>query len=73
MNYSNDSYDFLFKLILIGDSGVGKSCLMKRYTRNEFDIETKPTIGVEFASKYDSLNRFCANIHFLNCDYKIDS
>ena len=37
--------------MLIGDSGVGKSNLLMRFTRNEFSLETKSTIGVEFATK----------------------
>lgn len=49
-----DDYDYLFKLVLIGDSGVGKSNLLSRFTRNEFILESKSTIGVEFATK--SLN-----------------
>jgi len=40
-----------FKIVLIGDSGVGKSNLLSRFTRNEFNLETKATIGVEFAAK----------------------
>lgn len=47
---SDDDYDYLFKVVLIGDSGVGKSNLLSRFTRNEFDLETKTTIGVEFAT-----------------------
>lgn len=50
----DDEYDYLFKLVLIGDSGVGKSNLLSRFTRNEFNLESKSTIGVEFATK--SLN-----------------
>src|SRR6202035_249369 len=38
-------------VVLIGDSGVGKSNLLSRFTRNEFNIETKSTIGVEFATR----------------------
>eukprot|EP00210_Caulerpa_lentillifera_P001362 g1310.t1 len=45
------SYDFLFKIVLIGDSGVGKSNLLSRFTRNEFFLEAKATIGVEFATR----------------------
>ncbi|KAH0870851.1 hypothetical protein HID58_077873 [Brassica napus] len=48
---SDDDYDYLFKLVLIGDSGVGKSNLLSRFTRNEFSIESKSTIGVEFATR----------------------
>ncbi|KAK4757315.1 hypothetical protein SAY87_018616 [Trapa incisa] len=51
---TEDEYDYLFKLVLIGDSGVGKSNLLSRFTRNEFNLESKSTIGVEFATK--SLN-----------------
>eukprot|EP00920_Eleutheroschizon_duboscqi_P019109 GHVT01045269.1.p1 GENE.GHVT01045269.1~~GHVT01045269.1.p1 ORF type:complete len:242 (-),score=64.97 GHVT01045269.1:1810-2535(-) len=46
-----DYYDYLYKVVLIGDSGVGKSNLLSRFTRNEFSLESKSTIGVEFATK----------------------
>jgi len=45
------SYDYLFKVVLIGDTGVGKSNLLSRFTRNEFCLESKSTIGVEFATR----------------------
>ncbi|BBN20587.1 Ras-related protein Rab-11A [Marchantia polymorpha subsp. ruderalis] len=48
---SDDDYDYLFKVVLIGDSGVGKSNLLSRFTRNEFSLESKSTIGVEFATR----------------------
>ena len=51
MARSEDDYDFLFKVVLIGDSGVGKTNLLARFTKNEFNLESKPTIGVEFATK----------------------
>ncbi|GBG27328.1 Ras-related protein Rab-11B [Hondaea fermentalgiana] len=44
-------YDYLFKLVLVGDSGVGKTCLLSQYRRGEFNYDTKHTIGVEFATK----------------------
>ena len=47
----NDHYDYLFKIVLIGDSGVGKSQLLSRYTKNEFKIQSPSTIGVEFGTK----------------------
>lgn len=46
-----DQYDYLFKVVLIGDSGVGKSNLLSRFSKNEFNLESKATIGVEFATK----------------------
>lgn len=48
-----DSYDeecdYLFKAVLIGDSAVGKSNLLSRFSKDEFRFDSKPTIGVEFA------------------------
>lgn len=51
MASKDDEYDYLFKVVLIGDSGVGKSNLLSRFTRNEFNLESKSTIGVEFATR----------------------
>ena len=47
----DNDYNYLFKLVLIGDSSVGKSNLLSRYTRNEFSEATKQTIGVEFSTR----------------------
>eukprot|EP00917_Polyrhabdina_sp_WS-2016_P024776 GHVP01053536.1.p2 GENE.GHVP01053536.1~~GHVP01053536.1.p2 ORF type:complete len:221 (+),score=37.37 GHVP01053536.1:29-664(+) len=47
----NELYDLLYKVVLIGDTGVGKSNLLSRFTRGEFNLESKSTIGVEFATK----------------------
>lgn len=52
----DDEYDYLFKVVLIGDSGVGKSNLLSRFTRNEFNLESKSTIGVEFATRSISVD-----------------
>jgi len=46
----NIAQDYLFKLIIIGNSGVGKSCLMHRVTTNEFSEDHEVTVGVEFGS-----------------------
>ncbi|KAL6538275.1 hypothetical protein OROGR_012263 [Orobanche gracilis] len=53
---ADDDYDYLFKVVLIGDSGVGKSNLLSRFTRNEFSLESKSTIGVEFATRSIRVN-----------------
>ena len=45
------SFSSLILVVLIGDSGVGKSNLLSRFTRNEFNLESKSTIGVEFATR----------------------
>ena len=47
----NNNYDLIFKIILIGDSGVGKTNILSRYISNEFSFSTKSTVGVEFGSK----------------------
>ena len=43
--------DVTLKVVLVGDSGVGKSNIISKYTKNEFNYESKTTIGVEFATK----------------------
>lgn len=48
-NCYDEECDYLFKAVLIGDSAVGKSNLLSRFARDEFCLESKPTIGVEFA------------------------
>lgn len=45
----DEECDYLFKAILIGDSAVGKSNLLSRFAKDEFRLDSKPTIGVEFA------------------------
>jgi Ras-related protein Rab-11A len=48
---SEDDYDMILKIVLIGDSSVGKTNLMNKYIKNEFREDTKATVGVEFGSK----------------------
>ena len=45
------SYAYLFKYIIVGDSGVGKSCLLLQFTDNRFEAVHDLTIGVEFGSR----------------------
>ena len=56
MSDDNEVYDQLFKIIIVGNSGVGKSNILGRYIKNEFNEETKSTVGVEFASKKVNVN-----------------
>ena len=51
-----EPYDFLFKMILIGDSSVGKSNILLKYLKDEFDPNSKATVGVEFGTKNIILN-----------------
>ena len=52
----SDDYEQLYKIIIVGDSGVGKSNILGRYINNEFKQDTKSTVGVEFASKKVKVN-----------------
>uniref|UniRef100_A0A1A8M8X5 small monomeric GTPase n=1 Tax=Nothobranchius pienaari TaxID=704102 RepID=A0A1A8M8X5_9TELE len=44
-------YDILFRLLILGDSGVGKTCMLRRFTDGEFDPSHISTIGVDFKMK----------------------
>ncbi|KAG6513516.1 ras-related protein RABA5c-like [Zingiber officinale] len=46
-----EAEEYLFKVVIVGDSAVGKSNLLSRYARNEFDPHSKATIGVEFQTQ----------------------
>ncbi|EEA05488.1 uncharacterized protein CMU_024940 [Cryptosporidium muris RN66] len=46
-----EQYDYLFKFIIIGDAGAGKSCLLHQFIENKFKKGSSHTIGVEFGSK----------------------
>ena len=51
-----EPYDFLFKMILIGDSSVGKSNILLKYLKDQFDPNSRATVGVEFGTKNITLN-----------------
>lgn len=44
----------MFKIIMIGDSGTGKSCLLTRYTKDEFEADYKVTIGTALLTQASS-------------------
>lgn len=44
-------YDFLFRLLMLGDSGVGKTCMLRRFTESDFDTTHISTIGIDFKMK----------------------
>ena len=55
-NQDNNEFNLSFKIVLIGDSGVGKSCLSLRGTKNVFDPMYSPTIGFEFTAFFIKIN-----------------
>ena len=50
-NSSSEEYHQLFKIVILGDSTVGKSSLLHRFTQNKFKSDCKTTIGVDFNIK----------------------
>jgi len=46
-----DDSDYLFRVLIVGDTGVGKSCFLLRFTENRFKDQHNVTIGVEFGAK----------------------
>ncbi|KAL5982266.1 Ras-related protein RABA4a [Asimina triloba] len=48
---SQQKIDYVFKVVLIGDSAVGKSQILARFARDEFSLDSKATIGVEFQTR----------------------
>ncbi len=42
------THDYLLKMVIVGDSGVGKSCLLLRFSDDVFDASVSATIGIDF-------------------------
>ena len=57
-------YDYILKFIIVGDSSVGKSNIMLRFTDKRFHTQHELTIGVEFATKI---------VSYKNTNYKLNS
>ena len=47
----DDTFDYLFKIVLIGDAGVGKTCVVQRFKSGTFVERHGNTIGVDFTMK----------------------
>ena len=48
---TDEKFDFIFKFIIIGDAGVGKSCVLHQFIEGKHKKSSSHTIGVEFGSK----------------------
>ncbi|KAJ6802323.1 ras-related protein RABA3-like [Iris pallida] len=49
--------DYVFKIVVVGDSAVGKTQILGRFARDEFCFDSKSTIGVEFQTRTITINR----------------
>ena len=58
---SSHKYDHLFKLLIIGESGVGKTCLLLRFTDDSFTANHLTTIGIDFKIKIINLENKLIN------------
>ncbi len=66
---TNDDLDFIrVRIVIVGDVGVGKSCLIKKFCSEKFVTTHAPTIGVDYGSKSASVTRSDGN----SIDTKID-
>ena len=67
----DQEYDYLFKLLLIGNSSVGKSSLLFRFVENVWDDSFVPTIGVDFVSKFSiKINIYHINLYLYYLEVK---
>ena len=74
------TYDYLFKLLLIGDSGVGKTCVLFRFSEDAFNATFISTIGNISNISYGYIQAFLplafhvfyySQLFFLGIDFKI--
>ena len=70
MSNSNQEYDYLFKLLLIGNSSVGKSSLLYRFVDNSWDENFVPTKGVDFVRIFYIYNLYIQKLKTLEINGK---
>ena len=52
------NYDYLYKIVLLGDATVGKTNLVVRFTENNFSLNITPTVGYDYKSKTIFLDKY---------------
>ena len=63
MATQNKEYDFQFKVVLFGDNGVGKTCLLSRFTDVSFTLQTDATIGVDLKIRSINIDGKVIKVH----------
>ena len=64
MENSSLPVDFTFKVVVAGNSGVGKTNIILRYVQDIFKEDSTPTIGVDFQKKKVKVNDSTVNVQF---------
>jgi small GTP-binding protein len=59
----NEIEDYSIKIVVVGDSGVGKSNILTRYAENQFNQDSKATVGVELHNKTYKINDKYIKVH----------
>ena len=67
----NQDYDYLFKVLLLGDSGTGKSSLILRYTDDTFNSSLVSSIGVDFKLKKKEIDGKIIKIQIVRLNWNI--
>ena len=52
----NQEYDYLIKILVVGESGVGKTCILQRFDNNSFNVNHLATIAIDFKMKIEEYN-----------------
>ena len=65
-NASDDQFDFLFKIVVIGDCGVGKTCVVQRFKSGMYIERHGNTIGVDFSMKTVTVDNKKVKVCFLS-------
>lgn len=62
------SFDYLFKIVLIGDPGVGKTCIVQRFKKGTFVEKHGSTIGVDFTMKTLEVDSKKIKVSYTECN-----
>ena len=52
----NEEYDYLIKILIVGESGVGKTCILEKFDTGEFNVNHLPTVAIDFKMKIQMYN-----------------
>ena len=63
---AEDEKETILKVIVLGSSQVGKTSILVRYFKNEFNLETLSTIGIDFKTKYFKFDEEKIKINFID-------